>query len=294
MTESQKAFTLNFAPNFNQLKTTCGSITKPPTPQVYIDKLKAFYDLGFRAIECNEMQRINVECQKAIADEMEKLGMQMGVFVALADFSSRTFTGNILGDTSKVRDKKAVREFLTKKMKDTCEVAKRVNAKWATLVPGGFDNTLSLGYQNVNLIENLKFCADICEKENLILVLEPLNFQNHPLAFIAKIAQAYEICKAVNSPSCKILDDLYHQQITEGNLITNIDLAWEEIAYFQVGSVPNRKEASIGEINYKNIFKHIHKKGYKDPIGLEHSQSKQTKEGDKFFLDNYRNLDLEA
>jgi hydroxypyruvate isomerase len=56
--------------------------------------------------------------------------------------------------------------------------------------------------------------------------------------FLTGIPQAYQICRAVNSPSCKILDDLYHQQVTEGNRIPNIDRAWEEIAYFQVGDNP--------------------------------------------------------
>lgn len=67
------------------------------------------------------------------------------------------------------------------------------------------------------------------------MVLEPLNFRDHPNLFLNKIVQVYEICRAVDSPSCKILFDLYHQQIHEGNLIPNIDLAWKEVAYFQIG-----------------------------------------------------------
>ena len=78
------------------------------------------------------------------------------------------------------------------------------------------------------------------------------------------------ICRAVGSPSCKILNDLYHQQITEGNLIPNIDAAWEEIAYFQIGDNPGRKEPTTGEINYLNIFRHLHAKGYTGILGMEH------------------------
>ena len=88
--------------------------------------------------------------------------------------------------------------------------------------------------------------------------------------FLAKIPHAYEVCRAVNSPSCKILFDIYHQQITEGNLIPNIDLAWSEIGYFQVGDNPGRKEPGTGEINYRNVFRAIHEKGYEGFLGMEH------------------------
>ena len=66
----------------------------------------------------------------------------------------------------------------------------------------------------------------------------------------------------MNSPVCKIDFDMYHQQILEGNLIPNIDLAWEEICYFQIGDHPGRNEPTTGEINYRNIFCHLHAKGY--------------------------------
>jgi hydroxypyruvate isomerase len=95
----------------------------------------------------------------------------------------------------------------------------------------------------------------------------------------------------VGSPSCKILDDLYHQQITEGNLIPNIDKAWSEIAYFQVGDNPGRKEPTTGEINYKNVFKHIHSKGFEGVVGMEHGNSKPGKEGEEAVIAAYRECD---
>ena len=99
------------------------------------------------------------------------------------------------------------------------------------------------------------------------------------------------ICQAVNSPSCKILDDLYHQQITEGNLIPNMDQAWSEIAYIQVGDNPGRKEPGTGEINYNNIFRHLHKKQYKGIVGMEHGNSIEGKEGEKALISAYLEVD---
>jgi hydroxypyruvate isomerase len=85
--------------------------------------------------------------------------------------------------------------------------------------------------------------------------LEPLNpWKDHPGLFLTKIPQAFQICRATSSRSCKILFDMYHQQITEGNIIPNIDRAWSEVAYMQIGDNPGRKEPTTGEINYRNIF----------------------------------------
>jgi hydroxypyruvate isomerase len=99
------------------------------------------------------------------------------------------------------------------------------------------------------------------------------------------------ICKAVNSPSCKILFDMYHMQRNEGNIIANIDKTWEEIAYFQIGDNPGRKEPGTGEMNYKNIFRHIYNKGYKGIMGMEHGNARPGKEGETELIQAYREAD---
>jgi hydroxypyruvate isomerase len=124
-----------------------------------------------------------------------------------------------------------------------------------------------------------------------VMVLEPLNFRDHPGQFLKDIPQAYQICQAVDSPSCKILDDLYHQQIQAGDLIPNMDIAWEEIAYFQVGDNPGRKEPTTGEINYLNVFRHIHGKGYTGIVGMEHGNSIQGREGELALIEAYAAVD---
>ena len=124
------------------------------------------------------------------------------------------------------------------------------------------------------------------------MVLEPLNWHsNHGGLFLQYSDQAYAICKAVNSPSCKILFDIYHQQITEGNLIPNIDNCWDEIAYFQSGDNPGRKELTSGELNYKNVFRHLYQKGWDGVIGMEHGISIGGKAGEKRLIEAYREVD---
>lgn len=283
--ESTAPYKCKFSPNLGQ----CTASTKGLSE---VDKIKFFYDCGFRGLEDNGMPGRPVEIQNAMAKQMEKLGMEMGVFVAHAEWGCASMAGNRLDMKKRSRDKKAVREFWKGKMEAAVELAKRVNAKWCTVVPGLEDPTLEPEYQFANVVEHLKYASEILEKSGLIMVLEPLNILNHPSLYLKRIPQAYAICKAVNSPSCKILDDLYHQQITEGNLIPNMDAAWDEIAYIQVGDVPGRKEPTTGEINYKNVFQYLWDKGYRGIIGMEHGQSDKTIEGDKKLLKAYRLVDV--
>ena len=151
---------------------------------------------------------------------------------------------------------------------------------------------LEWDYQTANVIDNLKRLAEVLEPAGLVMVLEPLNpWKDHPGLFLTRIPQAFQICRAVGSPSCKILFDIYHQQITEGNIIPNVDRAWEEVAYFQQGDNPGRKEPTTGEMNYRNIFRHIHGKGWTGVLGMEHGISKPGIEGEKALLEAYRYCD---
>ena len=267
-------FKLKYAPHFGMFANSAG---RDP-----IDQIKFMADKGFTALEDNGMMRRDKALQEKIAREMTRLGMTMGVFVAGFGINNKTFV--VRSDS--------VRQMLVKGMKAAVETAKRVNAKWCTVVPGAYDTRLEWDYQTANVIENLKACAEVCEPAKLVMVLEPLNWwRNHPGCFLTKIPQAYQICRAVNSPSVKILDDLYHQQITEGNLIPNMETAWKEIAYIQVGDNPGRKEPTTGEINYKNIFKWLHGKGYKGVVGMEHGNSGKGADGEKAVIAAYRACD---
>lgn len=267
-------FRMKYAPHFGMFRHHAG--------EDLIDQLKFVADQGFRAFEDNGMRGRTVEVQEKIAREMSRLGLEMGVFVATGDFSNVTFASS---DAD-------VREKLVRDIRDSVEVAKRVNARWCTVVPGCYHQGVEWGYQTANVIDNLKRCAEVCEPSGLAMVLEPLNpYRDHPGLFLTRVPQAYQICRAVGSPSCKILDDLYHQQITEGNLIPNIERAWEEIAYFQIGDNPGRNEPTTGEINYRNIFRFIHGKGYTGILGMEHGVAGTGTEGEKALLKAYRECD---
>jgi len=270
-TTNQFKFKLKFAPHDGMFKHHAG--------EDILDQLQFMADQGFTAFEDNEMRDRSIKMQESIAKLMQINQMEMGVFVAHQIYWD---TPNLAGGDESYRD-----EFL-KDIQSSVEVAKRVNAKWMTVVPGYVDLEKDNDYQTANVIEALKRASDILEPHGLVMVLEPLNFRNHPGMFLNESPQAFQICKAVNSPSCKILFDIYHQQIQEGNLIPNIEACWDEIAYFQIGDNPGRNEPTTGEINYTNVFKYIYNKGYNGILGMEHGNSIDGKAGELAVIEAYK------
>lgn len=283
-------FKLRFAPHPGMFKAHAGDDV--------IDQIKFAADQGFTAWEDNGLGGQTPEMQEKVGNTLRDLGMKMGVFVAYADFSAPTFA----------RRNDAAREMVLGKIKASVDVAKRAGATWMTVVPGSIDQQvkdregfsggarLAEGYQTANVIDLLRRCAEILEPHQLVMVLEPLNWhRDHGGVFLKDSDQAYAICKAVNSPSCKILFDIYHQQISEGNLIPNIDACWDEIGYFQSGDNPGRKEPGTGEIHYANVFAHLARRLAETKrdlvIGMEHGNSRPGKEGESAVIEAYRGVE---
>lgn len=267
-------FHLLYAPHFGMFENHA---------KEFEDQLQFAADEGFRAWEDNGMAGRDEGLQRQLAARMQKCGMTMGVFVAHADFREPTFASG----------KKDFQERVLADVDKACTVAGRVNARWCTVVPGTIDPRQDAGYQFSNCVDLLKRCCELIErnKSELVMVLEPLNFRDHPNLWLTGVAQAFAVCRAVGSPSCKILDDLYHQQVTEGNLIPNIDRAWAEIGYFQVGDNPGRREPGTGEVNFRNVFRHIHQKGFTGVVGMEHGKANGGKDGERALIAAYRDAD---
>jgi hydroxypyruvate isomerase len=272
---SAPVFSLDYAPHFGMFRNSAGADV--------VDQLRWMHDQGFRSLEDNGMRGRSVADQERIGAELTRLGMRMGVFVVNPGtaFNKVTFAAG-------------EEEFRTSFLADvdaSIEVAKRVNAKWMTVVMGDIAHRIEPEYQTANAVEILRRAAERLEPHGLIMVLEPLNRRDHPGMFLARVPHAYQICRAVGSPSCKILFDVYHQQITEGNLIPNFDRAWDEVAYVQVGDNPGRKEPGTGEINYANVFLHLKRKGFTGVVGMEHGNAQPGEEGERAVVAAYRAAD---
>lgn len=269
---NKTVFDLNFAPHPGMFKHLAG--------EDILDQIAFAADQGFTAWEDNGLKGRDTALQEKIGSLLSERGMTMGVFVAHEIHWKEPTMSRGRPDY--------VAQFL-KEIEESIPVAKRVGAKWMTVVPGHVDMRLHLDYQMGNLAECLKRACEILEPHDLTMVLEPLNnYENHPGLILKEIPQAWYLCKAVGSPSCKILFDIYHQQIQEGRIIRNIDQAWDEIAYFQIGDTPGRKEPTTGELNYRNIFRRIKRKGYTGVMGMEHGNSRKGAEGERAVIRAYQ------
>lgn len=247
----------------------------------FIEQIKFGHSMGFRAIEDNGMMGRTPEMQAKIGETLAALGMRMGVFVVTSD--------NWHWKTTLTTGKQEWIDKMEADCKKAVEVAKRCGAKWVTVVPGNYDRSLPLEYQTANVIQALRRGAAILEPHGLVMVLEALS--DNPDLFLRYSDQTFMICKAVNSPSCKFLFDMYHMQRNEGNIINNINRSWDEIGYMQIGDNPGRNEPTTGEMNYKNIFKHLHSKGFKGILGMEHGNARPGKEGEVALIEAYRESD---
>lgn len=288
---SEQKFKLRYAPHPGMFQASAG--------QDVLDQIKFCADQGFTAFEHNGLPGESPEMQEKIGKTLADLHMKMGVFVAYGNFDEPVFA---VPDAGK-------QQAVLQKIREAVVIAQRVGAQWFTVVPGSVDQQvngeqwnryggarLAEGYQMANAVELLRRCAEILEPHRLTMVLEPLNWHaNHGGVFLRYSDQAYAICKAVNSPSCKILFDIYHQQITEGNLIPNIERCWDEIGYFQSGDNPGRNEPGTGEINYRRVFQYIHDRSVKEGrdfiIGMEHGNSQPGRQGEEAVIKAYRAAD---
>lgn len=268
-----QGFKLGYAPPLGMFEAHAG--------KDLLDQIKFVADQGFRAMFDNGLMDRPVAEQVSIARETSRLNMRIGPFVSYADFSVKSF---VTRDTS-------VRDMMAGKLKSAIETARRTGCSMTLVVPGRYDESVDWSYQTSNVIENLKWCAGMCEPAGLVIVIEPLNAKDHPGLFLTKMSQAYEIVQAVGNPHCKIVDDIYHQQITEGNIIPNIDACWEHIKAFHLGDTPGRNEPGTGELNYRMIFKHIHGKGYDGVLCMEHGKSLPGKDGEEAIIESYRACD---
>lgn len=266
-----RSFRLRYAPHFGQFREHTGDDL--------VAQLEFFRAEGFTAVEDNDMKRRTPAEQELVGRTLERLGMQMGVFVAhTIDWQQPSLA---TGDA-------AVRERFLREIRESIDVAKRVGTRYMVVVPGIADRRIDPELQMVQVIETLRRAAALLEPHGLTMLLEPLNTRiDHPGILVSRIPQVYLVSRAVNSPALKVLFDVYHEQVSDGNLFPLLDAVWSDVAYVQVADTPGRKEPGTGEVNYRNLFRHLHAKGYTGLVGMEHGPSQPGKAGERAVIDAY-------
>lgn len=157
-------------------------------------------------------------------------------------------------------------------LSQTLEVARQLNCPTIITQVGQEQPHLSREEQTQSIIDGLKECASLAENAGITLAVEPLNtLVDHKGYFLARSDEAFAIVRAVNSPNVKVLFDIYHQQITEGNLIPNLTANAEWIAHVHVAGHPGRHEPfGQNEIHYPSVLGALKAAGYQGAVGLEY------------------------
>ena len=159
-------------------------------------------------------------------------------------------------------------------VKDCIKLVPKLNCRCFIVTTGNELPNVPRAAQHKACVEALKAAAPFVEDAGVTLVLEPLNLLvDHKGYYLSTSAEGFRILDEVGSPAVKLLFDIYHQQITEGNLTRNICDNIVKIGHFHVANNPGRHEPAIGEINYPYLFTRIREAGYKHYLGLEFSPS---------------------
>lgn len=286
-------FNLTYAPHLGSFVNSAGEDS--------IDQINYMADLGFTALEDSgfTMEGLNFNTKRfgigmcdqtpamlaKIGETLAKRGMTMGTFVM-----TPTVWPPVALLTSGKPEWRA--DFLAK-CRRGLDAANRLNGKFVTVSVDCYDRSLPMAIQRANIIDALRMACDIFEPGGVTMLLEPLS--DHYELFLRLSTETYMLCRAVNRPSCKILFDTYHLQRNEGNLTYHIDLVWDEIGYFQLGDVPGRCEPGTGELNFRNLLKHIYHKARAEQkefiFGMEHLNALPGPEGEAALYNAYQEID---
>ena len=167
------------------------------------------------------------------------------------------------------------REGFLAEIRASVEAAKRFETRRMVTLTGNEVPGASREQQHKSIVEGLKAAHDIVAPHEITLIVEPLNtLVDHKGYYLNHTPEAFEIIREVDSPYVKILFDIYHVQIMDGNLIDTIRKNIAAISHFHVGDVPGRHEPGTGEINYGNVFKAIGATGFTGFVAMEYNPSK--------------------
>lgn len=175
----------------------------------------------------------------------------------------------------------AEREGFLAEIRASVDAAKRFESSKLVVLSGFKVRHLSREQQHASIVEGLKQGGEVAAKANVTLIVEVINTlakveplnpngNNHADYYLDKTSEAVEILEKVKSPYVKLLYDIYHAQIMEGNLIETVKEHVGHIAHIHVGDVPLRHEPGTGEIHFANVFRAIFSAGFRGYLGMEY------------------------
>lgn len=220
--------------------------------QDFVEAIYTVKSLGFNAIETYDWKSLNLE---AVKNACEDTGVEL-VSMCTTEF--------------RMTDEQFRKDWLSG-LEESCKAANAVGAKHL-ITQVGQDTGAPREKQHKNIVTTLKEAKSILDTYNVTIMIEPLNtYVNHPGYYLWSAAEAFDIIREVNHPLVKVVYDIYHQQVMEGNIIPNITNNLDCIAHLHSAGHPGRHELQYGENDYHVIFKAVDEAGYTGCCGLEYS-----------------------
>jgi hydroxypyruvate isomerase len=230
---------------------------------------------GFAGIEDNFLQFRSAETQVRIGEALARNGLVMGCFLATLTHDRPTFSVGAF----------EISELLKSELRQAIEAAKRVGGRSLTLILGRSNPGVPRELQLRCAVENLKQCAELAERADVVLLVEPISRARWTDILVSRVDDAVALCREVDSPAVRLLFDIYQCQRESGNLLETLDRAWNDIGAIQIADCPGRCEPGTGEINFENVLRHIQTKSWAGLVELELAASIPGRAGEIAVLD---------
>lgn len=232
----------------------------------FCDALREISEIGYDAAETYRWQDLDLE---KVSDTLKETGVEL-LSMCTTEFRLTS---------------PEYRNAWVEGIHQSCEAAKKIGVK-KLITQVGNDTGEERYIQHASIAEGLKAGAPILEKYGITVMIEPLNtYVNHKGYYLWSSLEAFDIVKEVNSENVKVIYDIYHQQVMEGNIIPNIKNNLQYIAHLHGAGHPGRHEMQFGENNYRYVIDEVEKAGYKGALGLEYSPLLERKESLKKALE---------
>jgi hydroxypyruvate isomerase len=219
----------------------------------FLDRIREAAKLGFPAIEFWDWRKRDVDALAKLCNELK---------VEVAQFTAWGFEPGL-------NDPKNHDAFV-RSIEEGCAAAKKLSAKAMCVVGGNDQPGMTQTEMHAHIAAGLKRAAKIAEANDVTLILEPMNIRvDHKGHCLYGSDPAIAICAAVGSTHVKINWDLYHLQITEGDLCGHLNEGFAQVGYVQIADSPGRHEPGTGEVHYTRVLQELEKLGYRGYVGLE-------------------------
>lgn len=222
------------------------------TTEQFIAAIRKSAELGYNTVETYDWRMLDTAAVRAALDET---GVELCSILVM---ENRLTTP-------------ACRDLWLASLKDTCEAAVKMGVKHA-ITQVGNDTGAPRETQHAAIVETLRAAKSILEHYGVTVMPEPLNTKvNHPGYYLTSAAETFDMIREVDSPFVKAVYDIYHQQVTEGDIIPTVTKNLSLIAHLHSAGHPGRHELWEGELNYKYVFDAIDQAGYTGACGLEYN-----------------------